>query len=56
MGHDEEMKTLWGTSGGKRGHTCASLSYDSDLCESSMEVRAPRPFHVKMVMLKPTCL
>ncbi|KAL0688848.1 hypothetical protein Bca4012_088525 [Brassica carinata] len=45
----EEMKRY----GAKRGgHTCASLSYDS---ESSVELRAPRPFHVKVVTLEPTC-
>ncbi|KAL0890205.1 hypothetical protein Bca101_014188 [Brassica carinata] len=32
------------------GLTCASLSYDS---ESSVKLRAPRPFHVKLVMLEP---
>ncbi|KAL0874014.1 hypothetical protein Bca101_023719 [Brassica carinata] len=46
----EEMKRY----GAKRGeHTCASLSYDS---ESSVEPRAARPSHVKLVMLDRTNL
>lgn len=49
------VEDRWSVMGAKQGElTCASLSYDS---ESSVKLRAPRPFHVKLVMLEPpSCL